>query len=172
MNRRESLACLSALAAHAMFPTVLQRFAGAVSAAAQTTDTWRPEFLSLEHGEILAEVVETIIPETDTPGAKAARVHVFIDLMLKDCVAHAEQAEVRRTLDGLGERFVRATPAERMTALQKADSAGIRLLKELTLVGYFTSEIGATKALAYVAVPGEYRGCVDLMPGQRAWTSR
>jgi Gluconate 2-dehydrogenase subunit 3 len=172
MNRRESLACLTALAAHAMFPTVLQRFAAAASAVAPAVDTWRPEFLSVEQGQVLAEVVETIIPETDTPGAKAARVHVFIDLMLKDCVAPAEQAEVRRTLDTLGEGFLKATPLERQAQLQKTDSAGIRLMKELTLVGYFTSEIGATKALAYVAVPGEYRGCLDLTPAQRAWATR
>ena len=43
------------------------------------------------------------------------------------------------------------------------------LLRDLTLVGYFTSEVGATEALAYVAVPGAYRGCTDLKPGQKAW---
>ena len=44
-----------------------------------------------------------------------------------------------------------------------------RLIKELTLLGYFTSEQGATQALEYVAVPGRYDGCVDLKPGQKAW---
>ena len=43
------------------------------------------------------------------------------------------------------------------------------MLKDLTLMGYFTSEIGATQALEYVAVPGRYDGCVPLKPGQKAW---
>jgi hypothetical protein len=172
MNRRESLVCLSALAAHAMFPQVLERFASVSTGPARGADSWRPELLSAEEGHLLGEVVETIIPETDTPGAKAARVHVFVDLMLKDCVSPAEQAEVRKTLEALGDRFLRGTSAQRLDMLRQTDSAGFRLLRELTILGYFTSEIGATKALAYVAVPGEYRGCIDLAPGQRTWATR
>lgn len=42
-------------------------------------------------------------------------------------------------------------------------------IKDLTLLGYFTSEMGATQALEYVPVPGRYEGCVDLKPGQKAW---
>jgi len=43
------------------------------------------------------------------------------------------------------------------------------LARDLTILGYFSSEIGATQARAYVAVPGRYDGCVDLKPGQKAW---
>jgi len=46
-----------------------------------------------------------------------------------------------------------------------------RILKELTLLGFFTSEPGATKALAYVKVPGRYEGSVPLKPGQKAWAT-
>jgi hypothetical protein len=45
------------------------------------------------------------------------------------------------------------------------------IVRDLTLLGYFTSEIGATKAYEYVEVPGRYDGCVDLKPGQRVWAS-
>ena len=43
------------------------------------------------------------------------------------------------------------------------------LMKQLTLLGYFTSEVGATQALRYVAVPGKYEGCIDYKKGDRAW---
>jgi hypothetical protein len=43
------------------------------------------------------------------------------------------------------------------------------MMKQLTLLGYFTSEIGATKALRYVAVPGKYEGCIPYQKGDRAW---
>jgi hypothetical protein len=45
------------------------------------------------------------------------------------------------------------------------------LVRDLTLLGYFTSEIGATKAYEYLDIPGRYDGCVDLKPGQRVWAT-
>jgi hypothetical protein len=46
-----------------------------------------------------------------------------------------------------------------------------RMVKELTLLGYFTSEIGATKALRYIAIPGRFDGCVPYKKGDRAWAT-
>lgn len=46
-----------------------------------------------------------------------------------------------------------------------------RMMKQLTLLGYFTSEIGATKALRYIAVPGRYDGCVPYKKGDKAWAT-
>jgi hypothetical protein len=46
-----------------------------------------------------------------------------------------------------------------------------RMMKELTLLGYFTSEIGATKALRYIAIPGHYDGCVPYKKGDKAWAT-
>ncbi|WP_432714122.1 gluconate 2-dehydrogenase subunit 3 family protein [Pedobacter sp.] len=45
------------------------------------------------------------------------------------------------------------------------------IMRDLTLLGYFTSEIGATQAYTYVDIPGRYDGCVDLKPGQKVWAS-
>ena len=46
-----------------------------------------------------------------------------------------------------------------------------RMIKELTLLGYFTSEIGATKALRYIAVPGRYDVCIPYKKGDKAWAT-
>jgi len=46
-----------------------------------------------------------------------------------------------------------------------------RMMKELTLLGYFTSEIGATKALRYIAVPGHYDGALPYKKGDKAWAT-
>ena len=171
MNRRESLLGLSALAAHALFPQVLERFGLAIEAV-EAAEGWQPERLSREQGVLLAEVVDTIIPDTTTPGAKAARVHVFVDLMLAACVPDTDGQAAIAALDSLGPGFMAAAPGERQTRLTRMDGAGFALLKELTLLGYFTSEIGASQALAYDPVPGNYRGCIELTPRQRAWASR
>ena len=63
-------------------------------------------------------------------------------------------------------------PTERQRRVERMAPDALGLLRELTLLGYFTSEIGATQAMAYEAVPGGYRGCVDLKPGQKAWATR
>ncbi len=46
-----------------------------------------------------------------------------------------------------------------------------RMMKELALLGYFTSEIGATQALRYIESPGRYDPCVPYKAGERDWAS-
>jgi Gluconate 2-dehydrogenase subunit 3 len=181
MNRRQSLLALSAVSGHALFPEVLARFGQASSASADAF-VWKPEVLSVAQGELLAELVETIIPATETPGAKAARVHVFVDLVLKHCRTTSEQAAFVKGLGAVasecrarhGAEFVAAPRASREELLQRLEAGEdpfVRTLKELTVLGYCTSEKGATQGLAYEAVPGDYRGCVDLKPGQKGWAT-
>ena len=51
----------------------------------------------------------------------------------------------------------------------KKNTNFFQLAKELTMLGYFTSEIGAKQALDYLPVPGKYIGCMEMKPGQKAW---
>lgn len=151
---------------------------------------------------LLDEIAETILPETSTPGAKAAKTGAFMALSVTDVYTPENQAIFR---DGLrkvdeacasahGTSFMAATPAQRLTVLQaldreqkaamdalrdaaglprRSDSEGgrhyFRLMKELALLGYFTSEIGCTKALRYVESPGRFDPCAPHTPGDRAW---
>ena len=45
-----------------------------------------------------------------------------------------------------------------------------RMIKELTLLGYFTSEIGSTQALRFAPVPGRFDPCLEYPPGERSWS--
>lgn len=145
----------------------------------------------------LDEVAETILPETGTPGAKAAAVGSFIALMVADTYDAREQQVFRdgmRTLDkecrGMhGASFMSATPAERLALLEKLDTGQMqymkahaddaddapahyfRMMKELTLLGYFTSEIGYNQAMRYVETPGRYDPCAPYAPGEKSWAS-
>lgn len=141
----------------------------------------------------LDEVADTILPTTaSSPGAKAAAVGTFMTVMVKDCYDENDQ---KIFLDGMNKlqdaskkkfdkNFMEATPQQRHDLLVELDkeqkehsknkkkedpSHYFRLMKELTLLGYFTSEIGATKALRYVESPGRYEGCVDYKKGDKAW---
>jgi len=127
----------------------------------------------------LNEVAETILPETSTPGAKAANVGEFMAVMVRDCYSQEDQ---KVFMDGISEldkatdkkyskKFMEASSQERTNVLKDLDIAQkdyqskkkedepnhyFRMMKELTLLGYFTSEVGATKALRYLPVPGRY----------------
>jgi len=148
--------------------------------------------LSDEQIKYLDEVAETILPKTNTPGAKEAAVGAFMAVMVKDCYTKAQQDVFVKGLADIEKRieaefkngFLKITPEQRttlLTALDKeqkdyqekkekdAPSHYFRMMKELTLLGFFTSKPGATQALRYIAVPGKYEGCVDYKKGDRAW---
>jgi len=78
----------------------------------------------------------------------------------------------RRARAAHGRSFMECPAAEQVALLETLDRAAdpaFRALKELTLVGYYTSEIGATRELRHVAVPGRFEGCVPLTKIGRTW---
>lgn len=187
---------------------------------------------SAEDVAFLDEVAETILPQTSTPGAKAARTGAFMALMVTDTYDERDQRtfhEGMRTLDEECERmhevsFMEATPQQRLALLEALDreqveytrqrerarqpapaqapdssqgdrylpdqrqenapnaetsaAPGItadapahyfRMMKELALLGYFTSEIGYTQAMRYQETPGRFDPCLPHAPGEKAW---
>lgn len=141
----------------------------------------------------LDEVADTILPTTaSSPGAKAAAVGSFIAVYVKDCYDERDQKIFTEGMNKLQDAcqkkndkyFMECTPQQRHDLLveldkeQKEFSKGkekedpqhyFRLMKELTLLGYFTSEIGATKALRYIETPGRWDACVPYKKGDKAW---
>ena len=154
---------------------------------------------------LLDEIAETILPQTSTPGAKAAKTGAFIALMVTDTYTDRAQQVFR---DGLrkvddacrlahGVNFMSATAAERLALAETLDREQkdvmderlappvnrapvaassddepahyFRMMKELTLLGFFTSEPGMTQALRYIESPGRYDPCAPLAPGDRSW---
>jgi hypothetical protein len=136
----------------------------------------------------LDEIGETIIPTTDTPGAKATKIGEFMVMMVKDCYDADQQKAFVDGLNGLskefkaekGKDFMEASSEDRLAYLNamqaKFKASGderqpivINMLRDLTVLGYFSSEIGATQALRYEEVPGRYDGCTEYKKGDRAW---
>ena len=182
MDRRTTLATLAALASHALTPRLLEAWAQ-TPAPSPGGPPWQPRAVTPAAGAQLAALVDAILPDTDTPGARAAGVHVFVDLAVAECLPDGEREAFRTGLDALnsscrrahGVDVDRATPAAVTALLREAETAGtpfVKALKSLTVLGYGTSRIGATQALADNQVPGRYRGCIDLAPGQRTWAER
>jgi hypothetical protein len=134
--------------------------------AAVAAADWTPKVLDAHQDALVAALSEMIIPETDTPGAKAALVDRFVDAVLDD----ADEGDRERFLRGLawidarsrelfGAEFLKATAEQqaalltilgsgRNTALE--DQLGVEFfqaIKSLTITGYYTSEIGMKQEL-------------------------
>jgi hypothetical protein len=145
---------------------------------------YKPVFFTEDQAKLISAVAEIILPKTDTPGANEVGVPNFIDMLINDCYKKEDQTSF---VDGLtkfdeeakksyGDNFVsmdsekqkeyvKKVHAEAIEAMNKDQAAPrpfIMKMKELTMLGYFTSEPGATKVLQYNQVPGAYHGCVPL----------
>ena len=156
---------------------------------------------------MLDEIAETILPETSTPGAKAAKTGAFMALMVTEAYDARQQQEFRAGLGQVDEAcrkahgvpFMQATPAQRLSVVEALDREQksamdartparttrapaapaapdepahyFRMMKELALVGYFTSEIGYTKAMRYRESPGRFDPCAPHAPGDKIWAS-
>ena len=139
-------------------------------------------------------IAESIIPQTETPGAKAVRVNEFIDLILTDWFDDEDRAKFLAGLanvdtqchDLFGKDFVDCsalqqkqmltTLDEELTEMRQADihtwrrrrhavaadKSFFHAMKQLTLVGYFTSEEGAKQALHYEIIPSQHIQCAPL----------
>jgi hypothetical protein len=171
----------------------------------------------------LDEIADTILPQTSTPGAKAAKTGAFMALIVTDSYNQRDRKIFRQGMHKLddaskkanGTSFMTSTPAQRLALLNVVDreqfdegearkAAAIkkteaflsektapvgdinaasaitaekppthyfRMMKELALLGYFTSEIGGTQAQRYAETPGRYDPCVPYHPGEKAWAS-
>ncbi len=154
---------------------------------------WAPTFFNEQQAMLVMEVSEGIIPKTATLGAKGVGVPKFIEAMVSKIYRKEERS---RFIDGLqafedeclqemGNSFIDLDDEKRLQFLQAKnqelkDYARKRSserpffwkMKELTLLGYFTSEVGATQVLQYKAIPVEYHGCITLREaGGKTWAT-
>ncbi|MFN2399478.1 MAG: gluconate 2-dehydrogenase subunit 3 family protein [Gemmatimonadaceae bacterium] len=231
MSRREAVRRVSALLGGVAFvggSTLITACERERTPAAVRIGQFTPEDIAF-----LDEVAETILPETKTPGAKAAKVGAFMALMVTDTYDSRDQATFREGMLKLDQAsraasnasFMSASPQQRLSLLESLDreqktytdgeaarkraapkeaepakgdaylpdqrkenvpgqeAAGapaitadppahyFRMMKELTLLGYFTSEIGYTKAMRYIESPGRFDPCVPYAAGEQAWAS-
>ena len=179
MNRRQALQQTALLMGGVVSAGVVS---AVLSGCKPTYDiNWTPQLLTKDEAILTGELAETILPETDTPGAKSLHVDEFIDLVLKDCFPEADQQSFKAGLASLndmcqtqnGSSFLDSSPEkrtqflkdfedkQRVEAAQNGGKAFFTQFKELALAGYFTSEAVITEQLHYNPLPQQYKGCVE-----------
>jgi hypothetical protein len=136
-------------------------------------------FLDASGLALVAEIAEILIPKTETSGAKDAGVPAFIDAALGALYPAADQARFKSGLTqfesaarSAGKPFLEQDAAARAAFVRGSLEAAlaedrdpkpfILMTRELTLLGYFSSKVGITENMEYVAVPTAYHGCVPL----------
>ncbi|ARK12463.1 gluconate 2-dehydrogenase subunit 3 family protein [Fibrella sp. ES10-3-2-2] len=144
---------------------------------------WTPDSLgfisavSVDEEALLGELVETLIPETTTPGAKSLKVHQFALRMINDCYGEQAQKTLQQGLaltettaqQTYGKAFAEGDPTQRKDVLAKltvsADPVGksfVNLIKRLTIQGYTSSEYYLVNVQKFNMAPGYYHGCVPV----------
>lgn len=142
---------------------------------------WTPDsmgmdnFASAADEALLTEIVETLIPETSTPGAKSLKVQQFVQRMIVDCYDAPTQASFNQGLaktEALAQKyyaksFVNCDALQRTQILlemgnapESAATAG--LIKDLCIRGYTNSEYYLVNIAKYNIAPGFYHGCVPV----------
>lgn len=185
MERREALKRTAALMGGVVFaPTIL----GVLKGCTPTTEEWTPVLFDRNQAALTTALSGTIIPAGETDGAIEVGVPGFIEKMVNEVYTETERSDF---IDGLnnfneqcqnetGKPFTDLSEEERYEYANEQNGLAIEneategpqfflIFKELTMVGFFTSEVGATQVLRYEHIPGYYDGCVPFDEIGRAW---
>ena len=192
MQRRQAIRLLFGTAALPLLPRNVFALFSQVHAELPAVPALKT--LNPHQDATVTTMAELIIPQTETPGAKAVRVNEFIDLILTEWYDDEDRTKFLAGLanvdtqsrDLFGKDFVDCTAAQQkqlLTALDQeltekrqadkysshrrrrellANNDFFYALKQLTLVGYFTSEEGAKQALHYEVIPSKHIQCAPL----------
>lgn len=161
---------------------------------------YKPVFFNSLQATVIGDLADLIIPRTTTPGAKDVGVPAFIDSFVKEVFSKDEKAKFIKDIDEFEQgtvgrhfrTFSDCFPDIQRIYAQYVHQAAIRAaaavsegwwnsnqlerpfilkMKELTLLGYFSSEVGATQVLQYNQSPGPFQGCVPLSQVGKAWAT-
>ncbi len=185
-SRRKTIKQLAAFCGLALSASSLELMA--TSSHSEKDITLNPQgLLNTTQFALVRQLGEIIIPTTETPGAIGADVHSFINHFLLQCSTPQEQqqfvAGLTKTETATAKiwhkKFLAISHERQITLLTDmekgqgvfdgTDRAFFKQLKGLVIFGYYTSEIGATQELAYLAIPGGYKGDVKFNTVGKAW---
>lgn len=178
MNRREAVARVAWLMGGTLStPTLMAMSQWGQTADKQSSGLSKADsLLDDSQREIVARVSDIIIPRTDTPGAIDAGVPAFMDVMLRDCYKKPAQDAFVAGVRNLESKNFLALKSDQQTDILKQVEASAtpsatspsfwQIVKEVTLLGYFTSEAGIKASFDYQPIPGRFEA-IKIKPGQK-----
>jgi len=184
MNRREAIKRASLALGAAISASTLAGVAHAQ--ASRSGANWKPSNLNRRQAATAGAIAERILPKTDTPGAIDVGVPEYMDVMYGDYLTREEKSNFGKGLNDMNKRarkahkkhFADLSDAQQDDLIRELAKdtdedtrAFYRKVRELTLVGYFTSKEVGINVLKYDPIPGMYKGCIPRSEvGDAAWT--
>ena len=180
--------------------TVTPAVVGMLQACQSQTNTFTPIHFSKENFSVLSQLMDLIIPETDIPGAIDLKLPEFLDgfidvvmnekakqkitegldqfiaVSLKDTGKSSATRLDRSDLDAQLAKYLKADQQQQNSAQDdkayQSASAFTNQLRSMTINAFKTNEYIGENVMAYAPIPGEQKGCVDLMEatGGKAWS--
>jgi len=184
MDRRKALKLSGVIAGITTLPITV----GMIQSCRPTgAIDWIPSFFTKNEAKAIENLSEIILPSSsDNPGAKDVHVAEFIDRIVNDCMSSSEQEKMQNGLSAIdaycsaqsGITLDQNTTSKSISCIKQLDQEAFtgktedvhdsyRELKQLVLLGFFTSEKVMTTALNYQPIPGKYIGCVPLSDDPR-----
>ena len=190
MDRRKALRSIgTGIGAIAVTPSVVSLFQSCQSVA-----TYTPVFISENDFKIVSNLMEMIIPKTDIPGAIELKLPEFVDAYIDAVWDEKRKTDFKEAWTAFISSSNKAAGKENAGDLSTADwdaqlakylkpgndvpadeilaSQFVNQLRSLTVNAFKTNEFIGEEVLAYAPIPGEQKGCVDLMEttGGKAWS--
>lgn len=189
MNRRDALKYTGVAFGYATTAGSLAAMMQSCKADVTEAD-WTPGTLSADQVDLVAEFAETLLPATDTPGAKDVLVHRYIDEYITGYLNEENRTETLASLAALetylneagSGKFAGLSAEERQSVLTELNKAALSAekpnevqsaylgLKGLVIGTFFTSEKIGEEVLAYAPIPGPYQGCIDYNEVGKMWS--
>lgn len=163
MNRRHAIQSIALITGNVMFPSVLSSFLS--GCAHRDMSSYEPTFFTKDQFAAITEIIDFIIPATKSKSASQVNTQVFLDQVFTQCLNSEEQAELKSGVETLVKDFGHAKDkrqflieTDKKTFSNDEDGAYFKAIKKYTLIGFFTSQEGETKAGNYVKIPEGYKG--------------
>ncbi len=161
MNRRQLIQSLAVVSGHAMFPAVLSSFlTGCVN---HDMSDYKPVFFTEPEYKSIIPIIDIIIPVTKTKSASQVNTQIFLDQVFDQCMTAEQRSVIKEGLKQLIPGF--ETAPDKLQFIVSLDKkaydndegvAYFKTIKQYTMIGFFTSQEGTTKASNYVKIPDGY----------------
>lgn len=188
INRKEAIKRTAFLIGGAVFaPNVLGVLKGCT---AQPGLDWDPVLFTNDQARFVSSLADTIIPADEYPSASEAGVPAFIESMINEVYTEEQRNKFLEDLDAFTEKtrielkvdYSEATVEQRFEIAYNENQDALEIdrdgdipfflrFKELTILGYFTSEVGATEVLRFEKIPGIYDGCIPFEEVGKTWAT-
>ena len=186
IDRKEAIKRAGLLLGGVVFaPNIL----GVLNGCTATPGNWTPTLFSSDQARIVSALADVILPADDSPAASELGVPKFIETMVDEVYSEVQQREFLEGLNKFADDYRADIQSEfadgndtdkydftyhqNRLAVEEDPASNPFFLsfKELTLLGYFTSEVGASEVLRYQAVPGNYEGCIPYDEVGKTWAT-